>query len=688
MISSTFVRFNRLRSGLLVSMLVGVASMLAQAPAGYYDAVEGKRSGELKTTLYTLIKEGVRLPYGSGAGGTWSGFEKTDLHPNGYVWDMYSWNERTFPGNGTAPNGMNIEHSVASSWWGGTNNDAYKDLYHLNPSDIEANSKRSNFPMGIVTTPSWSNGSIKVGKNSSDVAYTGDAFEPHDEYKGDFARAYLYMFTCYESFSWTGTNAPTMIKGGESWPMLHPWAQKLLVDWCRQDPVSPKEQQRAEEIYKLQLNRNPFIDYPELVEYIWGNQVGEPFTLNSSEPAIRYPYQNSTLTLPSVHYTSSSLMSFELKGRNLEGGAISLQLSGESASRFEVTPTSVSASEVNSGVTIQVRYSPLIAGSEVVTLTVAGANLQQSQVINLRGEATDNFDVLPATEVSSNSFVANWTPSSLASDYELSLYEKVVEGEGSYTLLLNSNLSALPEGWSATGFAQVESGQFRMASNNNDGRISSPVYDLSAPSILTLSGMRFGSDANARIFVQVDGVLMGNFHLGAAVQRFEMEIPAQSNESVIEVYAVKGGRVYMSELKIETGGQKVTYPMVAGYPVHTGLVTSMRLADLTPETTYFYTVSTVATPSVLSTPMTVTTEMATSAPAEEFASTRVWGGEGRVYAEAIPEGATLRLFDLTGQLLIEKRGCSVNEQFAVNRQGLFLVELQGATGRILIKIAL
>jgi len=244
--------------------------VVAQLPANYYLSAEGKSGKELKTALHLTIKVGTRASYGSG---TWTGFEKSDLHPDGYVWDMYSLEKRYFPGGGSAPGGMNIEHSVAKSWWGGSNNDAYKDMYHLNPSDQRANSARGSYPPGINNGSTFNNGSIKVGKNTYGTEYTGASFEPLDEYKGDFARAYMYMFTCYENFSWTGTSAPTMIVANETWPMLKPWAKNMLLEWHRKDPVSTKERNRMAAIYKIQNNRNPYIDYPELVEFIWGSST-------------------------------------------------------------------------------------------------------------------------------------------------------------------------------------------------------------------------------------------------------------------------------------------------------------------------------------------------------------------------------------------------------------------------------
>ena len=55
--------------------------------------------------------------------------------------------------------------------------------------------------------------------------------------------------------------------------------KNLMLKWHRDDPVSEKELKRNNAIYAHQKNRNPFIDYPELVEYIWGNKKGQNVTI-------------------------------------------------------------------------------------------------------------------------------------------------------------------------------------------------------------------------------------------------------------------------------------------------------------------------------------------------------------------------------------------------------------------------
>ena len=162
------------------------------------------------------------------------------------------------------------------------------DLYHVYPTDGYVNNRRSNFPFGEVGISIWesTNGS-KVGQNTFGN-YTKTVFEPIDEYKGDIARTYFYMVTAYEDIVplWRSDQLSE-----SSYPGLSEWSLQLLLKWHRQDPVSLKEVRRNEEVSKIQGNRNPFIDYPQLVEYVWGADSSlafEPDSLTDSFVLIEY----------------------------------------------------------------------------------------------------------------------------------------------------------------------------------------------------------------------------------------------------------------------------------------------------------------------------------------------------------------------------------------------------------------
>ena len=259
-------------------MLLFATTAIAQAE--YYTSIDGTKGGAaLKTALYNLIKNHKQISYGSGTSSTWGAFYTTDaVIENGQrrVLDMYSNEKRYFGSKGSAVSGMNIEHSVAISWWGGGKNNAYCDLHHLNPSDQNANSRKSNYPLGELTSVSWDNGVTFVGKANIDGS-SQNAYEPCDEYKGDFARTFMYMFTCYQDLTWEYT---WMNYENSTYPTLKPWAVELLLKWHKQDPVSEKEVNRNNAVHAVQGNRNPYIDYPQLADYVWGDSINYTFHLN------------------------------------------------------------------------------------------------------------------------------------------------------------------------------------------------------------------------------------------------------------------------------------------------------------------------------------------------------------------------------------------------------------------------
>ena len=275
---------------ILISLVLCASFALAEEmPEGYYDAVNGTKDGELKGTLKSIIRDHTAIPYGSS---TWEVFYYSDRDENGYCMDMYCDDWKQFTSPGVAVSGCNIEHSFAKSWWGGATNDAYKDCYHLNPSNSTANSARSNYPLGVPEKDIKTSGSLKVGKrHHEELNVDHGVFEPKDEYKGDFARAYFYMATCYgkdidgnydqvcsKYQGWRLDNKDVGSKfamQNDNYLEFQPWEQEVLITWHRQDPVSEKEIKRADAVSDFQHNRNPFIDYPFLAEYIWGDHAGE-----------------------------------------------------------------------------------------------------------------------------------------------------------------------------------------------------------------------------------------------------------------------------------------------------------------------------------------------------------------------------------------------------------------------------
>lgn len=302
---------NQYRQWMIVALLFcGITHQVwAQGPNNsgtYYQAADGKKGAALKTALKDVIYNRKERTYGD----LWNDFCTTDAKPNGKVWDMYSnLREMTF---GTDQAGSykkegdvyNREHSFPNSWFGKERPPMYTDLHHLYPTDGYVNNRRSNYPFGETNGEKYksANDFSKLGTCTFE-GYSGIVFEPNDEYKGDFARTYFYMVTCYEEqiptwYTNYSDSKPTL--DGNTYPGLSAWQLKMLMKWAKNDPVSEKEVNRNNAVYGIQENRNPFIDYPGLEEYIWGNKQNEAFSYDqysatgiksaedTDEPAVIY----------------------------------------------------------------------------------------------------------------------------------------------------------------------------------------------------------------------------------------------------------------------------------------------------------------------------------------------------------------------------------------------------------------
>lgn len=255
------------------SAILLVVGVYAEIPQGYYDDAVGKSGKTLQTTLSKIINHSD-----PGYDALWDIYESTDRRDDGKVWDMYS-NTSNFTfgsdqcGNyGDEGDCYNREHSIPKSWRGGTK---YSDAHIVVPTDGYVNNRRSNYPFGEVGSSSYvsDNSFSKLGTCKTS-GYSGTVFEPNDMYKGDFARIYFYAATRYyaECGNWSGDGF------SGSFPYLDEWVREMMLRWHELDPVSQKEIDRNDAVYaSRQGNRNPFVDYPELVDLIFGDNTNEAF---------------------------------------------------------------------------------------------------------------------------------------------------------------------------------------------------------------------------------------------------------------------------------------------------------------------------------------------------------------------------------------------------------------------------
>lgn len=277
-------------------------ALFAQTDLSAYTALEGLKSNAILTKLNTLISDHTVLTYDDVRGDR-SG---VDYNSTWDIIDIYSDCEFTSKsycrGNEDLEDCAcyNREHTLPVSWWGGSKEEPmYTDLHHIFPTDYLANTTRSAWAYAEVTGKvEWQNSlGSKLGNGS---LFGETVFEPADEYKGDIARVYFYMVTCYLNKNFkSGGKGYRMFSYNNSRAGFTNAAQTMLLKWHRADPVSDKERKRNNGVEKKQGNRNPFVDDPELAEYIWGNKMGQAYTTvrEPEETALRQPVINYDITI-------------------------------------------------------------------------------------------------------------------------------------------------------------------------------------------------------------------------------------------------------------------------------------------------------------------------------------------------------------------------------------------------------
>ena len=250
----------------------------------YSDILSGDfaNAEELKNALSVVIaKDHKYLTYKQ----VWSTLTHADQDPadDKKVIEIYTGKSISKYDNQTSGSGAgkwNREHVWAKSHgfpsdsqWG------YTDAHHLRPSDPGINTARSNNDFGACSDTGEEVMFNGVGTGNY-LNKTTDCWEPRDEVKGDVARMIMYMDTRYQGTDTATTNMPDLVvvdrlttTDEDSKPLIGTLC--TLYAWNKLDAVDSYEQNRNNQVYKYQGNRNPFIDRPELVQEVYGAVCGD-----------------------------------------------------------------------------------------------------------------------------------------------------------------------------------------------------------------------------------------------------------------------------------------------------------------------------------------------------------------------------------------------------------------------------
>lgn len=245
-------------------------------PMGYYDSLDGLADTALRQALQDIIADPNTVRAQTYAD-VIDILLEADQNPenSNQVWLLYTeegrakldlqtgssnagkWNrEHTYPRSRGGFNDIEadeIANGIDVFWT--TEADSLRhgnsDAHALRAADAGENSARGNQHYGQYVGPNGTLGS----------------------FRGDVARSVLFMAVRYNGLEVVNGFPSTVGELGDL---------ATLLDWHRNDPPDDFEMNRNNVVYNWQKNRNPFIDQPNLVEYIWGTNVGDAWSQSLS----------------------------------------------------------------------------------------------------------------------------------------------------------------------------------------------------------------------------------------------------------------------------------------------------------------------------------------------------------------------------------------------------------------------
>jgi len=291
-------------------------SVTPTIPSGYYNSIEGLSGAALKQELQRIIADPSVVRLHSYAD-IWEILRSSDRNPNNnnQVWCIYTeqpfskldqqntssivgkWNrEHIFcqsrggfeVASGDTADGINVWSTTSAT----TTVDGVSDAHHIRAVSGQENSSRNNKNYGTVASSS---------------VYSGPT-ATQGSWRGDVARALFYMAVRFDGLNIVNGD-PSEYVPSTTTASGNIGDLATLLTWNALDPKDDFEMNRNNYIYTWQMNRNPFIDYPLLADYIFGANYGQPWFASLSTQS---PIQNRVAVYPNP--ASEYLMIFGLEG--------------------------------------------------------------------------------------------------------------------------------------------------------------------------------------------------------------------------------------------------------------------------------------------------------------------------------------------------------------------------------------
>lgn len=257
-------------------------------PIGFYNGTEGKAGNALKQVLHDKINNHVDFSYNQAK--FLINYSDADPENPANVILFYSQISRDASKYGSVAGTINREHVWAKShgnFAGIRPMDG--DALNLRPADAIVNMNRGNLDFDNVQ-PNGVNDPV-----ATSCWYSLSAYEPGSLTKGQVARILFYMATRYE-----GTDGEIDLELDSkvnNYPLPKFGNLTTLLEWNRQYPPSAMERQRNERIFRIQQNRNPFVDHPEFADYIWANGTPTNIEFGNFNMTPEFPLPDDAVTI-------------------------------------------------------------------------------------------------------------------------------------------------------------------------------------------------------------------------------------------------------------------------------------------------------------------------------------------------------------------------------------------------------
>ncbi len=441
----------------------------------------------------------------------------------------------------------------------------------------------------------------------------------------------------------------------------------------------------------FQKNRNPFIDYPCLAEYIWGNRKGQPvnfadlkFTRDADYLSLSAEDKcgcNNEITRPTVtaprtgskiDFGTAAVGEIVTKTVSVTGELltkdVTVTLSGTNSDQFQIATTSISAAQAMAGYELNIEYKPTTLGNHTATVVISSSELSYNVTLNLSGKCA--FHANPASEISTTGFTANWSNGGVES-YTLDVYRYEMKGSTETEIVNETALSSTKinenQYLSISGKTNNDNGSLRLGTSKGDGTLTISGIDMKQGATLIVNAKAYSGD-NSTLKVTVGETTIQTITLTEEFADYVITIPATTETSIVLSQGVTKQRVNIAALQLKAGGTVRTKVSVDGFPTEVSGTAYQVHTTVSDEVPVYYTVTPKG--GTMSEEIKVTISQTPISNIEADDAT-IFARDGRIWSDQ-----QMQIYDLLGRNVTTLNG---------SLRGIYIVKTANKAQKIIVR---